>query len=284
MFNSKEFGDILHPSKERALESWARQVRENREQAERFREAPEKSDFYAPTADVFKADPHRSSEPALEALRAMVRKDESWLDIGAGGGRNALPLALLAKEVIAVEPSTAMLKNLRQGMDESGIHNLRIVEGRWPLKERLEADVSLISHVSYDIEDIGPFLNAMEASSRRMCIAVLLDAAPSSLANIFWPQIHGEQRVPLPALREFIVLQIARGNLCELNLSTRNPMTYPNLDLMLSFLRQQLFIEPNGKKDLLLKKILKEQMVEQNGRFALSWKPTKLGIVSWVPR
>jgi SAM-dependent methyltransferase len=276
--------DALNLSKEKALESWARRVRENREQAERFREAPEKPDFYAPTASIFKMDPHRDDEEALQILRSKVQPGEVWLDIGAGGGRNALPLALLAREVIAVEPSDAMLSILRGSMREHGISNIQIIQGRWPVKDSPGADVALISHVSYDIEDIGAFLDAMEASAGRLCIAVLLDAAPASAANLFWPRIHGEKRTPLPALREFLTLQLARERLCEVRLTARDTPSHSNREMMLPFLRQQLFIEAGGKKDQLLKQLLEEQATQRNGRFSLNWQPGQVGIVSWKTR
>ena len=275
--------DVLHPSKEEALALWARRVRENREQAERFREAPERPDFYEPVAAMFKIDPRRTGEAALDILCGMAEPGETWLDIGSGAGRYALPLALRVHQVIAVEPSQAMVSNLRQSMDEHGIGNIRIIESRWPMKEPPEADVALISHVGYDIEDIGTFLDAMEAFARRLCVAVFLDGAPSSPVNPFWPLIHGEKRVPLPALREFLVLQLARGRLCEVRITTFKMQGSQNRESPLSFLRQQLFIKPGGEKGRLLTRLVEEQAMKQEGRFSLDRNPGSLGIVSWTP-
>ena len=89
--------DPLRPSAQEALEAWAQRVRANRDQAERVREAPERPDFYAPVASAFRADPRRTDEPALDILRGLVHREDTWLDIGAGGGRYALPVALLAR-------------------------------------------------------------------------------------------------------------------------------------------------------------------------------------------
>jgi len=276
--------DLLRPDLRDALAAWAERVRGNREQAERFREAPERPDFYAPVASVFKADPHRTDEAALDLLLSLVDPGDTWLDIGAGGGRYALPLALRAKEVVAVDPSDGMLAILREAMDEHDIGNVRIVQSRWPMADAPQADVALIAHVGYDIEEIGPFLDAMEASARRLCVAVLLDRAPSAAAEPFWPPVHGEERVALPALREFLVLQLARGRLCEVRLTAREAMSYPNPEMVVSFLRQQLFIEPDGEKDRLLQRLVAERATERGGRYGLAWAPTPLGIVSWRPR
>ena len=121
-------------------------------------------DLYAPVTTLFVADPRRTGEPALDALLAMARADETWLDIGAGAGRYALPLALRVREVIAVEPSAGMRRALRTGMAEHGIGNVRVVPGTWPealdeLGDLPAVDMALIAHVGYDIESIGPFLD-----------------------------------------------------------------------------------------------------------------------------
>jgi SAM-dependent methyltransferase len=284
MLPSKESSDVLHPSREEAEAIWARRVRANREQAEHFREAPERPDFYAPTAHIFRADPRRMDDPSLDILCSLVQPGETWLDIGAGGGRYALPLALRAKEVVAVEPSQAMRSNLRQGMADYGINNIRIIEGRWPLAEPPQVDVAMMAHVGYDIEDIGSFLGAMEASARRLCVAVMLDRAPTVSAEFIWPQIHGEKRAPLPSLREFLVLQIARGRLFEIRLTTTNNMPMrQNRELMPSFLRQQLFIEPGGEKDRLLTQLLEKRTVEQSRQAEPARQPFTVGIISWTP-
>ena len=99
--------DALRPAASDALRAWAARVRSNREQVEQLREA-NPTDFYAPVAGMFRADPKRRDEPTLEVLRSIVQPGDGVLDIGAGGGRYALPLALQAREVIAVEPSEAM--------------------------------------------------------------------------------------------------------------------------------------------------------------------------------
>ncbi|MEO9254094.1 MAG: methyltransferase domain-containing protein [Tepidiformaceae bacterium] len=276
--------DALRPTEADALAAWAARVSGNRNQAERLREAPESKDFYAPVAASFKADPHRTNEPALDALRALAQPGDTWLDIGAGGGRYALPMALRTKEVIAVEPSDGMLGVLREGMAENDIQNVRIIQSRWPAESMPEADVCLISHIGYDIEQIGPFLDAMERSARRLCVAVLLGSSPASVAESFWPPVHGEARVRLPALPEFLSLQIARGRLCEVRLFERAPLRYHSREQIGAYLRQQLFIEPGGQKDRKLQDILPTHTVEVDGNFAVSTEPAPLGVVTWTPR
>ena len=276
--------DALSPSREEALRAWGSRVRANREQAERVREEGPPADFYAPSAPDFRADPRRADEPALEVLRGLVRPGETWLDIGAGGGRYALPLALLAKRVIAVEPSAGMQSVLREGMATHAISNIDVVAERWPMQGAPAADVALIAHVGYDIEDIGPFLEAMEGAARRLCVAVLLTPSPPHLAEPFWPAVHGEARVALPALTEFLVLLLARGRLFELRIVERGPVTHDGPEGPLPWLCQQLFVTPGTEKGRRLAALARQAVHERDGRWGLSWDPVPLGIVTWRPR
>ena len=226
---------------------WADRVRANRVQAERFRE-DKAGDFYAPVSNLFVADPRRSGEPALDALLAMASADESWLDIGAGAGRYALPLALKVREILAVEPSGGMRRALRTGMSEHGIANVRVIAGAWPdamaeLETLPAVDTALIAHVGYDIEAIGPFLDAMEQATRRRCIAMLTDRSPASVADPFWPLVHGEERVPLPALPDLVELLRARGRTTAVEAVERSPRSVAAHRVSLTLRRS---IRPSG--------------------------------------
>jgi len=276
--------DPLRLTEPEALAAWAARIRADHDQVARLREGPESNDFYAPVAARFRADPHRTDEPVLDILRSLVRTGDTWLDIGAGGGRYALPLALLAEEVIAVEPSEGMAGVLREGMAENGIANIRHVASRWPGPVDLQADCSLIANVGNDIEDIGPFLDAMEAATRRLCLAIMPATPPASFAYSFWPPVHGEERAALPALPEFLALLLARGKLFDVRLSSRPSMAYPDVEMALGFLRQQLFIQPGGAKDNVLQGLAAQSLSTYEGQVALSPAPVTVAVVTWSPR
>lgn len=274
--------DALTPSVADVLAAWAARVRANREQVDAFREASP-SDFYAPVASLFRADPQRQDEPALEILRGLVQPDDVVLDIGAGGGRYALPLALQSHEVVAIDPSEGMLRVLHQSASEHAIRTVRVVAGRWPAvaAQVEQGDVALIAHVGYDIEEIGPFIDAMEGAARRLCVAVLLSQPPPTEADRLWPDIHGVERATLPSLPEFLTVLLARGRLFEVRLVDRSPQSYESRDGVLASLRQQLWLVPDGPKDRKLQALLELKLAERHGRYALSWDPVSVGIVTW---
>lgn len=279
--------DALRPSVADALDAWGARVRADRAQVERSREVADPTDFYGPIAGRFRHDPRRRDDPVLEVLDGLARTGETWLDIGAGGGRFALPLALRVREVLAIDPSPGMLDVLREGMREHGIGNVRIEEGRWP--ERAAAlsnpppDVALMAHIGYDIEAMGPFLDAMEAASRRLCAAVMGESAMTTIATLFWEPVHGEPRVPLPALPELLALLIARGRLPELRLVERVAPTFNSYEDLLLMARRQLWLRPDSAKDTTLQRLLRAAAVERDGRWGVDQGGSRIGVATWEP-
>jgi CTP:molybdopterin cytidylyltransferase MocA/SAM-dependent methyltransferase len=272
--------------------AWAARVRANREQVDRVREVPDGADFYAPVTGLFRADPGRTDEPALESLRALVRPGETWLDIGAGAGRYALPiaaaLAASGGEVIAVDPSKGMLDALRELADEHRIENVRVVQARWPPDDvaTLRADVALIAHVGYDIEAIGPFLATMETTTSRLCVAILMERQPASVADVCWPPVHGESRVALPALPELLELLKALGREPTIERLERETRRFADRAQLEGFLRRQLWIQPGSAKDDHFRAALDEQIdVDAHGLVGLrDQRSMPIGIVTWAPR
>ena len=270
---------------------WADRVRANADQVAGVRPTPDEADFYAPVTGMFVVDPARRDDPVLDALLALVRPGDTWLDIGAGAGRYALPIAAVAEQVIALDPSSSMLEALRDGAVRAGIGNVRAVEGRWPpdpvvradLGEDPVADMALMAHVGYDVEAIVPFLDAMEAAARRKCVAVLMAESPAAIAAPFWPPVHGQARVALPALPDFLELLDARGVQLEVTMLASERRRWPDRDELLAFLRRQLWTSPGTGPDRRLEAAIEELMVSTtNGAVELAGLQARdIGIVRW---
>jgi molybdenum cofactor cytidylyltransferase len=276
-----------------AAEAWDRRVIANRTQVDRFREVADGADFYAPVSSLFRADPARPDDPFLEALLGLVHPDDTILDIGCGAGRYALPLAGHVREVIGVDPSAAMLAGLREGMQEHGIRNIRIVAGRWPAAAaglgvtaaHAIAEVVLIAHVGYDVAPIGPFLDAMDAAARRQCVALLMDRAPASIADPFWPPVHGEARAALPAAGALLDLVAARGAEATVRWLDRPPRGYASREELVRFLRHQLWVVPGGAKDTRLVAAVDDLAEERAGKWYVRTDPGgRVGVIQWAPR
>jgi CTP:molybdopterin cytidylyltransferase MocA/SAM-dependent methyltransferase len=274
--------------------SWGARVRANREQVVRLGVVPDGSYFYAPVSSLFRADPTRTDDPVLDALLALVRSGETWLDVGAGAGRFALPIARALDpsggSVIALDPSRSMLEGLLEIAEDYAVENVRTIEARWPLSDAravadFEADVTLIAHVGYDVEEIGPFVDALEAAAERLCVAVLMEQAPAAAANPFWPPVHGEERVPLPALPDLLELLEARGRHPSVDRIAIEPRRFESREVLEGFVRRQLWIDPAGPKEKRFQKALGPLAVETPDGWTLAGRGAgSVGIVTWSPR
>jgi SAM-dependent methyltransferase len=268
----------------RLADAWDARVRANRLQVDRIRLEAEADDFYAPVSARFIEDPRRTGDAVVDALLELAQPGDRWLDIGAGAGRYALPLALAVREVVAVEPSPAMRANLRSAMDANEIRNVTVIDSRWPPSEAISsADVALIAHVGYDVEPITPFLDAMEAAVSRCCVAVLMDEAPASYAHPFWPLIHGMERDALPALGDLVALVEARGARAHVRRIPRPPRTWTDSETLVAMLRHQLWIPEGGPKDSLLRDAVAARAIAGPDGLRLPEADAWIGVVDWIP-
>lgn len=284
--------DALRPSPEDALAAWRNRVRLEREQTDRAREVADPADFYAPTSHRFRFDPDAGTDVVRGVLEELARSEDTWLDVGAGGGRYALPLARLVREVIALDPSRSMLAVLRDGISAGGVRNVRVVEARWPppgwdidpaVLAPFRAEVALMAHVGYDIEEVGPFLDALEASATRACVAVMGEGAMTTVGRLYWGPIHHEPRVALPALPDLLTLLAARGRMAEVRLVDRQPPIYADLDDLHERARRQLWLRPGSDRDRRLRRLLEADAVERDGGLWLPEDSARIGVVSWDP-
>ncbi len=284
--------DALRPAVHDATAAWTARVVAERAQTDRCREVVDPTDFYSPTASRFRFLPDAPLDAAGQELESRARPRDTWLDVGAGGGRYALPIARLTRRVIAVEPSPAMRDVLRAGMADADVENVDIVEARWPPEgwaedpaslEPFHADVSLMAHVGYDIELIGPFLDALEAVTRRRCLAVVGESAMTTVGARYWEPIHGERRIALPALPDLVTLLLARGRLPEIKLVDRPTPTYESFDALHERARRQLWLRPDSDRDRSLAAMLHADARGADGVWMLPDDVARIGIVSWSP-
>ena len=284
---SRVYSSAAGASAEQLAQHWCERVAANREQAERLREEPDGGDHYRPLASAFRADPRRSGDSTLDALLSIARSEDTWVDVGAGAGRFSLPLALHVERVIAIEPSPAMRAELASLQIEHGITNIELRDQRWPSDDpEIEgmADVALISHVGYDIEPIGEFLDTMERSARRECVALQFDRAPGSMFWQVWPALHGEEHVRLPGAIEFIELLDSRGievEVSELDRGRdRRRFAFDAPEDAMDWARRRLWLAERSSKLPILREAVSKLLIERDGAWALPDQPNQL-LIRW---
>ena len=270
---------LLRPDPAEMGQEWRRIVEEEYEQVESIREWQDE-DHYQPIAHHFTADPRRDDDEILNRLKAFSDPETTWLDIGAGGGRNALPLALASKLVIAVDPSGGMRDVLAGQAEQHGIANIDIRDYRWPEgSDDVSADISLNAHVGYDIRDINGFIDGLERATNRLCISLMMDQAPSGGFVRLWEKVHGFKRQQLPAMREFVHLLLARGATPAIELFPRSFRPWQEDDLRESA-RRRLWLVEGSEKHRRLQQILNEELAAGIDDYQ---QPTVIALISWEP-
>ena len=267
-----------------AVKVWKRSVKAHHAQSIRAQAGYRASDdFWRPFAPRFQADPRRTDDPTLNRLIQEVRPDATVLDVGGGGGRFALPLALRCRHVTVVEPSQSMVDVLRQGADDAGIHNLTVVQETWEEAQAEPVDLVLCSHVLYGVDDIEPFIRKLDSHARDRVLVLMLVDFPQSHLSSLWKRVHEEDRINLPALREVLPVLWEMDIYADLEmLDTYDPELYDSWEDALEEFRRRLYISPGTEKDLRLKEAMNHLLDNTSEGLTLRGvPPRRLGLLTW---
>jgi hypothetical protein len=174
---------------------------------------------------------------------------------------------------------------LSSSMAENSVHNIDVFEERWPGPSACPtADLGLMSHVGYDVAEIGPFLDQFEAHVSRQCVAVLFERAPVQDFAPLWKPVHGEDRALLPGLKEMVALLFARGRLPEVTLFNSRRPVFESLEALQRAARRPTWVLEGTAQDEKLGRAVAGLAVKVEGGLALSPKPRTAGVVRWKPK
>ena len=265
-----------------AVDHWRQMILQEHAQTDRIR-GPRPSDHWTQYARNFKDDPHRTGDEMVDELRARIRPGETLIDVGAGGGRLALPLALTCSWVYAVEPSPSMCSVLRETADESGIENVSVTEATWADAPVEPADVTLSSHVVYVIQEIEPFVRKMESLARRQVLNVLFQVPPQAQMSGLWQEVHGEERLRLPCLPEFLPVLEELGIRAEVIELEERPQTgFESFEDARENLTRRLYVKPDTEEMVRMERALGEWLEEVDRAWMIRGShPVRPCIVAW---
>ena len=128
-----------------------------------------------------------------------LRAESAVLDVGAGPGTLAVPLAGRVARVTAVEPAAGMAEVMTEYAAKEGISNLSIVRKRWEDVDP-EADLNgphdiVIASYSLGMPDIRAAIETMcEVSSRWVYLFWFAGTTSWEQAMVdLWPRLHGKE-------------------------------------------------------------------------------------------
>ena len=158
--------------------------------------APPHSDpkYWDRRAPTFARSTAGRADQFLDVVKPYVSPRKTLLDVGAGAGRHAIPLAERMEWVTAVEPSDGMRAHI------PALSNITVVASRWEDAEVAPADLVICSHVLYGVADVVPFVEKMARSARERVFITLREGPVPHPGNVLRDRLAAE---PLPRITAF---------------------------------------------------------------------------------
>ena len=181
-----------------ALDAWCEQLREWAIPEDIMRAAPEPPYGY-PTEPFERsgagAGDMADSPTTARAAEALEDGGGIVLDVGVGGGGTSLPLRGIAAAIIGVDQSSSMLDAFTRAASALGATSTGVL-GTWPEVSPIvpAADVVMCGHVLYNVQDIAPFVHALQAKAGRRVVLEITDRHPWAWMRDLWLRFHGLER------------------------------------------------------------------------------------------
>ncbi|HEX6230104.1 MAG TPA: methyltransferase domain-containing protein [Actinomycetota bacterium] len=140
-----------------------------------------------------------SPSTSLRRARGALPDGGSVLDVGVGGGAASLPLVPPAARIVGVDGSQELLGVFEAAARRLGVETVAVL-GSWPdAADRVErADVVVCSHVLYNVQDLDPFVRALDDHARRRVVVEITERHPLAWMSDLWRRFHGLVRPDHP--------------------------------------------------------------------------------------
>lgn len=245
-------------------------------------------DYWARRAEgfhKFAREASQGGDALLDCVLRYLRPDDVVLDVGAGTGRHSIPLARHARRVVAIDPSPGMLRFLRDDAESAGLDNVDVVEGAWPdVADRVsEADVIISAHVLYPIENVMPFLRALDSRARRLCFLQLMVWQHWFDQFGLWEAVHGSQRLPQPTYIDALNVLHQLGCYASVEIAwAQTPRLFDSLDDAVERLAESVAVGDDQEQRARLREALANQLEPtDDGRLAHPVRQWPLATLWW---
>ena len=214
-----------------------------------------------------------------------LKPEYTVLDVGAGTGRLAIPIARKVKSVTAIDPSKGMLACLQENMEREGITNIVCINKRWEDVELgvdiEQHDVVIASHSVSTQEAVAK----MDAASKKY--VYILTFAGRWMGNGeeegLWKAIYGERQRQRAWHSDYILLYNILHDMkiyANLNIQeSESEQRYESLDDAVTKWKEMRDI-PAEKEDV-LREHLSTILVEDDGTGTLCLKRKSKSATIW---
>jgi len=241
------------------------------------------SDWWSAHAARFHEYTQRAPQPDAFLARVLphIYPGVRVLDIGAGTGRYAVPLARAGAQVTAVEPSPGMCSYLEQASDFENLA-IRVVPSPWEEADVPPAEIVICAHVLYAVRDAASFLRKLDRSTLGQCFICLGYDSPNAWLAPFWRSIYGVERLLLPGAVPALALLHQLGVDAQLTpIAPTSTWRFENPEDALEDVCAWLCLLPDAARDAQLRALLREQLyAHPDGGWQVS-HPAHMAVLSW---
>ena len=281
--------------RETALQRWATLARARREQMEAQLDGigGPPDDWWSARAASFTrgiGDPAAEPPFGLRAIGDRLGRADTLIDVGAGAGRYAVPLARALRHVTLVEPSAAMAEHAHAAFAAAGLDNYTLLEREWPPFRKQDvprATAVLIANVLSPVEDLRAFIEpALSAASDWLFI--VHGAVPDggdAVARVI-EAFHGEARVPLAGLGDLVPALHELGVYPHVMMGTRRSrLAYADLDQAARVAAANALVEPTPQALRRIRRLLRGLLRRTpDGRLTTTARDLPVGLLVWRGR
>ena len=167
--------------------------------------------FWDKRARSFAAATSGRGDGFLEVLEPWLEPHRTLIDVGAGAGRYAAPLADRLDWVTAVEPSQGM-RDLIPPKD-----NMTVIATSWEHAEAAPADFAICCHVLYGVADAPAFIRKLEAAATERVFIELRYGQLLTASDPIWELMTGSRRARQPEFADLWNLLLEMGIEADVN-------------------------------------------------------------------
>ena len=169
-------------------EHWKQLVEARHGQAWQFHDPA----FWDKRARSFAAATSARKDGFLKVLEPWLQPHRTLIDVGAGAGRYAAPLADRLDWVTAIEPSQGMRDLIPPKS------NMTVIAASWEHAEAAPADLVICCHVLYGVTDTPAFIAKLEAAARERVFIELRYGQLLTASDPIWELMTGVSRARQP--------------------------------------------------------------------------------------
>jgi SAM-dependent methyltransferase len=234
------------------------------------------SSYWDRRAPTFARSTRSRVDGFLGVISPYLSSRKTLIDVGAGAGRHALPLAEQLEWVTAVEPSEGM-RALIPPRD-----NMTVVASTWEDAAVAPADLVVCCHVMYGVQEPVPFIVKMERSARERVFIMLREVPMLHPASLVRERMLGGEDPRVPRFSDLFMLLIEQRIAPDVSF-IRYPIIqrYADIDEALADCRPLIGA---GWDEAKARAILGDVLTRDGDELVFDGGMTLAGIAHWQPR